>query len=125
MAGTAATRAQLRPAMVVPWLKERGNRKNGTTSARRSWWRKGLACEAPVREIGRWHQWPDMGEKERELEQLGLCREEEGTSSEIEKDILWTMGIFRWRSKGKRSKGRYLMEDKTGFGGSMRWLSGN
>uniref|UniRef100_A0A0D3FKM1 Uncharacterized protein n=1 Tax=Oryza barthii TaxID=65489 RepID=A0A0D3FKM1_9ORYZ len=29
------------------------------------------------------------------------------------------MGIFRWRSKGKRSKGKYLKEDKTGFGGSM------
>ena len=37
------------------WLKERGNRKNGITSTRRSWWREGLSCEAPVREIGRWY----------------------------------------------------------------------
>uniref|UniRef100_A0A0E0BIT3 Uncharacterized protein n=1 Tax=Oryza glumipatula TaxID=40148 RepID=A0A0E0BIT3_9ORYZ len=36
------------------------------------------------------------------------------------------MGIFRCRSKEKRSKGKYLVEDKTGFAGSsMRWLSGN
>uniref|UniRef100_A0A0E0RH72 Uncharacterized protein n=1 Tax=Oryza rufipogon TaxID=4529 RepID=A0A0E0RH72_ORYRU len=33
--------------------RERGKGKNGITSTRRSWWREGLACDAPVREIGR------------------------------------------------------------------------
>uniref|UniRef100_A0A0E0CJY5 Uncharacterized protein n=1 Tax=Oryza meridionalis TaxID=40149 RepID=A0A0E0CJY5_9ORYZ len=41
------------------------------------------------------------------------------TQRGIAKDILWTLGIFRWRSKGKSSKGKYLVEYKTGFGGSV------
>uniref|UniRef100_A0A0E0QIG7 DUF834 domain-containing protein n=1 Tax=Oryza rufipogon TaxID=4529 RepID=A0A0E0QIG7_ORYRU len=36
-----------------PKVEGEGKGKNGITWARRSWWRKGLACEASVREIGR------------------------------------------------------------------------
>lgn len=43
---------------------------NGFASSRRSWWRGGLASEAPVREIDRWRQWPDMERREKELGEL-------------------------------------------------------
>jgi hypothetical protein len=56
------------------WLISKGERKgkwgNGFASPRRSWWRGGLASGAPVREIDRWRQWPDMERREKELGEL-------------------------------------------------------
>uniref|UniRef100_A0A0E0I7W5 Uncharacterized protein n=1 Tax=Oryza nivara TaxID=4536 RepID=A0A0E0I7W5_ORYNI len=40
---------------LMEWIGKRGKGKNGIISSRRTRWREGLACEALVREIERWH----------------------------------------------------------------------
>jgi hypothetical protein len=83
MARTAVARAQSgrqEKVAVAACLKveEEGKGKNGITSTRRSWWRKGLACEAPMREIGRRWRQPVLRKRERDRAQGSDVEEKRG-----------------------------------------------